>query len=380
MKLEYIYLDNAATTIPLEHRLAKRTFIANPSSSHLLGRQARKFLDDTKMLLCDKFGGKPYNYIFNSGATESANFIIQGICKHIMNRGLERNEIIISAIEHPAIFNTAKKMESLGFKVRVIPVDSNGVIKIEDALAFLNQRTAMVCVMSVNNETGVIQPLNSLFSRIKDFSKNIITVCDAVQAVFKGVTLPLLTHTDCFFASGHKIGANKGIGFLYMNAGVFVEPLMYGGGQEEGLRSGTENMDGIDSLHDSIMYHTQNEENIRIHLKDLSGKLYSCLNELGIVFSVNTSDAEKSDYIHSVSFDNLPSAQLAEFLSINGIFVSRGSACSSTSTQTSRVLSAMGLNMQCISSTIRISFSPLNHVHEVELLCNKISEFKNSRL
>ncbi|MDE9536764.1 aminotransferase class V-fold PLP-dependent enzyme [Xenorhabdus bovienii] len=99
-----------------------------------------------------------------------------------------------------------------------------------------------------------------------------------------------------------------------------------------------------------------------------------------MIFSVNTSDAEKSDYIHSVSFDNFPSAQLAEFLSINGIFVSRGSACSSTSTQTSRVLSAMGLSMQCISSTIRISFSPLNHVHEVELLCNKISEFKNSRL
>ncbi|EHI4418725.1 cysteine desulfurase [Salmonella enterica] len=371
-----IYFDNAASNIPFSSE--KLSFTANPSVRHSAGEKARSILDDFRKILSKNLGGFPSNYIFTSGATESANLIIQGICMHALKTKKGRTEIIINETEHPAVYNTAMAMKKYGFNIHTIAVDSNGVVKKEKIKSLLNENTLMVCIMHVNNETGTIQPVNDIFKQIKEIDNKVITVCDAVQSLTKVELFPSPCCTDFFFSSGHKIGGVKGTGFLYMNENIVISPIFYGGGQENGLRPGTENVDGVYSMMQAYSFYLKNKINIHKHLQFLSETLVESLKKEDIKFKIHSSECFKSDFIHSVVFFGLNSSSLFDFLSINGICVSKGSACSNNSSVKSRVLSAMNVPHDEMESTIRISFSFHNTPEEIKTLSKTISEFITS--
>ncbi|MGL6017916.1 MAG: cysteine desulfurase family protein, partial [Gibbsiella quercinecans] len=207
-----IYFDNAASAMPHPDAINFVPKFGNPSSQHIAGKQSAMVISDTRKLLANLFGGEPDNYYFTSGATESANLFIQGVCRFLKNMGSHRDEIIVSAVEHPAVFNTAHRMIHLGFKVHVLPVDKNGVVNINSLKELICHKTALVCIMGVNNETGVIQPVNKAFHEVKKYDDDIITLCDSVQLLTKTEMILNLDVVDAFFSSGHKIGATKGIG------------------------------------------------------------------------------------------------------------------------------------------------------------------------
>ncbi|EBE9836228.1 cysteine desulfurase [Salmonella enterica subsp. enterica serovar Newport] len=368
-----IYFDNAASSTPFIYE--KLPFTANPSVRHQEGDKSRWVMDCFRRMLSENLGGFPSNYIFTSGATESANLIIQGICMHAQKTENSRNEIIINETEHPAVYSTVLAMKKKGFVVHTLSVDSDGIVKKEEVAPLLNERTLMVCIMHVNNETGIIQPVNEIFKKIKDIDCKIITVCDVVQAFTKVDLLPDLSCTDFFFSSGHKIGAMKGTGFFYMNENVIISPVFYGGGQENGLRPGTENVDGIYSMMKAYSFYLENRESIHNQIKLLNKTLEESLKKKGIPYKIHSAGHYKSDFIHSVVFYGINAASLFDFLSINGICVSKGSACSNNSSVKSRVLTVMNIPNNEIDSTLRISFSYHNTAEEVKTLSNTISKF-----
>ncbi len=266
-------------------------------------------------------------------------------------------------------------MKKQGFLVHVLSVDNAGIINLHDLKSLVSCKTALVCIMGVNNETGIIQPINAAFKCIKDIDHGIVTMCDTVQYLTKVNTKLDLDNIDCFFASGHKIGATKGIGLLYLNEMVMVDPLFFGGGQESGLRPGTENLYGIESLSRAIKEHAQKCIIYQDHVQILKKNLLNGLEEAGISYQVNTLNAPTSDYILSLAFPGQDASQLANYLANKGICISRGSACSSTSAKPSRVLSAMKLDRKTINSTIRLSFSPNNTLDEVKTFCTHMIEY-----
>lgn len=372
------YLDNAATAIsyPLASFPLKEAFIGNPSSLHTIGVGSAQVLSDTKRILCDAFGGKNYNYVFTSGATESANLAIKGAAKNLVDRKIPRNEIIVSQIEHPAVYETVFSLKELGFKPIVAPVNKLGFVEPNTVASLLTDKTAMVCVMAVNNETGVVQPINDIFNIVKKANPKIITVCDTVQALCKGFTVPLSV-TDIFFGSGHKFGGINGAGFLYLNESVFITPLFHGGGQQYGLRCGTENPFAISCMGYAIQSELNSDHCEKV--KALGSVLLDALPAHGVEYSVHGIEGKKTDYIYSIHFHGIDSAEAFTFLNSKGICVSRGSACSSSDTKQSRVLTAMGLSPEVISQTLRVSLSPFTTKEEIlyfcgcmEMLVNKV--------
>lgn len=358
------YLDNAATAVsyPLASFAHKDGFIGNPSSLHPVGLGARHALDDAKDILCAAFGGKRYNYIFTSGATESANLAIKGAARGLVERNITRNEIIVSQIEHPAVYETVFSLKELGFKPIVAPVNSLGFIGPDTVASLITEKTAMICVMAVNNETGVIQPIGDIFSFAKAANPKIITVCDTVQAICKGFEIPLAV-TDIFFGSGHKFGGINGAGFLYLSETVFLKPLFHGGGQQSGLRCGTENPFAVSCMAYAVQEELNSNHCDKVRI--LGSILLDTLHAKGI----NT-NAEKTDYIYSIHFDGIDSGKAFTFLSSKDVCVSRGSACSSSDAKQSRILTAMGLTPKVISETLRVSLSPFTDKAEILLFCD----------
>lgn len=370
-----IYFDNAASSMPHPNAVDFTSSLGNPSSYHQAGQVSCNVINQSRKLLGEVFGGEPDNYYFTSGATESANLIIQGYCRFLKQRESHRNEIIVSAIEHPAVYNTVEAMGRLGFKVHVLGVDSCGIIDFQALDSLLNNNTALVCIMGVNNETGVIQPINDIFNLVKGKDNNIVTVCDAVQYLTKVEESLDLSSIDCFFASGHKIGASKGIVFFYLDEHVTLMPLFIGGEQEGGLRPGTENLYGIESLTRALNEYIQFGHKHNLHVRQLKKRLLSQLNSSDINFRLNTQYAPSSDYVLSIAFIDRDAGQLVNFLARKGVCISRGSACSSISNKSSRVLSAMQLERSVINSTIRVSFSYYNSLDEVDKFCEYIEAF-----
>lgn len=370
-----IYFDNAASALPLSSAVNFIPQYGNPSSNHKAGNDSHQIVNNARQLLSDIFGGDTGSYYFTSGATESANLAIQGYCRFLRKIASTRDEIIVSAVEHPAVFNTVHEMGKQGFTVHVLNVDKTGVINISELKSLINNKTALVCIMGVNNETGVIQPINDAFQCVKDIDIGIVTICDMVQYLTKVNTELDLDNIDCFFASGHKLGAAKGIGFLYLNEKVMIAPLFIGGGQESGLRPGTENLYGIESLSRALKEHSLKSSTYQRHVHLLKKHLLNSLEDTGVNYQLNTLNALTSDYILSLAFPGQDAGHLANYLANKGVCISRGSACSSTSEKPSRVLSSMMLDRKTINSTIRLSFSPYNTVDDVNMFCTHIIEY-----
>jgi cysteine desulfurase len=368
-----IYLDSAASALPFEDAVTFSPEPGNPSSDHSAGHEAKAVLEKTRSLLSAMFGGRSSEYHFCSGATEAANLIIQGRCQFLKMANSTRNEIIVSAIEHPAIFNTVKHMQQSGFIVHIVPVDHRGIIETSFIYDLLNEHTSMVLVMGVNNETGARQPIDDIAKKVKAIDPEVAFICDGVQTLTK-VSSPDLTYIDALIGSGHKLGAAMGVGFFYLNHRFRLSPLLFGGEQEAGVRPGTENIYGIGSLYRALVHHQKNADQYHHHVHALNLLLQKTLEQSNISFSINTQDGETSGYILSICFNGTDAGRAIKFLSQRGICVSKGSACSSVSSTPSRVLSAMKLSQTQMSSTLRVSFSPLNVEEDVLAFCAAMSE------
>jgi len=350
--MEKIYLDNAATTFLADEVKSeiesKFDLFGNPSSRYSLGKEVRIEIENARDKIANFIGAKSDEVVFTSGATESNNFAIKGVALANPNK----KQIIVSAIEHPSILETCNAMKKLGYKIDIIPVDKEGIIKIDELNKKTSKDTLLVSVMHVNNEIGTIQPIEEIAKICK--AKKVLFHVDAVQSFAK---IPINVNSigvDLLSVSGHKINAMKGIGFLYIKKGTKIIPLLHGGGQEEGMRSGTENVLGIISLAKAIGL-KRNELEVR-NCRD------RIIHEILKIPGARLSGSQSKRVYNNAcfSFYGIEGESLQMLLDEEGIYVSTGSACSSNKLAGSHVLKAIGVNNYYLNGSIRVSLDSLN--------------------
>lgn len=364
MYLEHIiYLDNSSTTRPCEKAIgyinsALKDNWGNPSSLHSLGIDAELLITRARDEIAKKISAQSGEIIFTSGGTEANNTAIMSAISR-KNRG---NRVITTAIEHPSVLETFKRLEAFGFEVITIGCDQNGLVLLEELKAALNDKTVLVSVMLVNNEVGTIQPIEEISKLIKLNAKNALFHCDAVQGFGKMPLNVKKLGVDLLSASAHKIHGPKGIGFLYCKRGVNIAPFITGGGQEQGLRSGTESvpliagfLGAVEDLPD-LQKELCRVEELNIYARNL-------FENSG--FATINSPKNALPYILNISLAGFRSETLLHFLEMRGIFVSSGSACAKGGP--SHVLTAMGIKKSLADSAIRISFSKNTTKEEINL-------------
>jgi cysteine desulfurase len=344
----------------------------NPSSLHQKGVDAEKLLKEARATLAKYLGVTISEVFFTSGGTESNNIAIQGFI-NANNKRL--GAIVTSEIEHPSVLNIFNYYEKQGLKVIYLPVDSKGVISMESLKKALSeQKISMVSVMHVNNEVGSVTPVNEILTlkRQHDFCLHI----DAVQSFCKLNLASYSREIDMISFSGHKIHALKGIGGLYIKKGTKVAPVYFGGGQESGVRSGTENIPGIWSLGRAVQISGSGKYNSPEKIRMLRNKLIDKVMNLVANVKLNGSKDEEisAPHIINFSFDGIPGEVMLHALEQKGIYVSTVSACSAKKTNVSHVLAAMGVQKDLIKSAIRISLSALTDEADIEYCGDMIKE------
>lgn len=365
-----IYLDNSATTKPCKKSIdCMNTCLTenwgNPSSLHLLGMNAENEVISARDCVAKSICANPNEIIFTSCGTEANNTAIMSAVSR-KNRG---NRIITTAIEHPSVLETVKKLEKDGFEVIYLKVDSNGVISLDELENSLNQKTVLVSIMLVNNEIGSIQPIEQAAKLIKEKAPNAFFHCDAVQAFGKMPINVKKLGVDMLTASGHKIHAPKGIGFLYLNSKAHISPFITGGGQEKGMRSGTESVPLIAALKGAI----EDFPNITQQLEETRLLNLYARETLSSLPMITFNSAENSlPFVLNISVNGYRSETLLHFLEMKNIYVSSGSACSKGNT--SYVLKEMGVNPKSIDSALRISFSKHNTREDIDMLWGALKE------
>jgi cysteine desulfurase len=371
------YFDNAASMQILPQALLdtlSRYKSGNPSSTHLAGQNARRMVNDTRQRIAEYLGCGADRVYFTSGATEAANLIIQGYLSTLRREGRAHGEIIVSAVEHPAVYRTVKAMAEQGYRVHELPVSRDGCVSVQAAEALINSRTAMICLMAVNNETGAIQPVNEVARIAKRTDPGILVLCDAVQH-FAKLDWPLdLDVVDALFMSAHKIGADKGVGCFYLNGKFKLTPIMHGGTQEQAYRPGTENVFGIGLLGEALSENIRNRSAKLAHIRALAERLTENLSKAGVPFERLVAAEKSSPYILTLAFPGVPSRQMMADLAVSGFCVSQGSACSSQAQAPSRVLSSMRISSELLNSTIRFSFSFANAITDVDCLTERVAQ------
>lgn len=344
-----IYLDNASTTKPslLAVDAANAAFSAfgNPSSLHILGLEAERIIKAGRSIAAEKLSVNEKNIFFTSGGTESNNTAILGYALKNQKRG---RHIITTKIEHPSVLEPFKYLEKQGFDVTYVGVNEDGTISLSEFENALKKDTILVSVMAVNNETGVIQPIDKLKPVMSEKSPNAVLHCDCVQAFLKVPLFPKKWGIDMLSVSGHKIHALKGTGMLYLADNIRIQPVLFGGGQEKGLRSGTENTAGIAAFTAAIKDAKQRKTDKRTEFVE---KIIKKIPDVTV-----NGTGKNSGYILNVSFSGIKAEVLLHSLEVRGIYVSTGSACSSNKPQPSHVLTAMGVSRQNIEGAIRFSF------------------------
>lgn len=362
-----IYLDNSATTRCFDEAADLMTRVmcedyGNPSSLHRKGVQAERYLHYAKETIARNLKVNEKEIFFTSGGTESDNLALRG-CAHANCRA--GRHLITTQIEHPAILQTMKQLEEEGFRVTYLPADEKGCIRLEDLQRAITGETILVSIMHTNNEVGSLQPIEEAGAMIKGMDSKILFHVDAVQGYGKFRILPKKMHIDLLSVSGHKIHGPKGAGFLYVDEKVKIKPIVFGGGQQSGLRSGTENVPAIAGLAKAV-------EMVYANLNQEVEKLYrlreAFIEGIGQIPDtvVNGPGAGKgAPHIVSVSFRGIRSEVLLHALEDKGIYVSAGSACSAHKPQPSATLKAMGIDKDLLGSTIRFSFSVFTTMEEI---------------
>ena len=359
-----IYFDNGATTRVFPEVREKMVRIleeeyGNPSSMHKKGLTAEHHLKHTREVIAKSMKVEPKEITFTSGGTESNNLAIIGTALANQRQG---KHIITSTIEHASVYNPFFFLEEMGFEVTFVPVDRYGVIRLDELEKAVREDTILVSVMAVNNEIGSIMPLEEIGRLLKKKNPNVLFHADCVQAYGKMKLFPKRWNIDLVSISGHKIHGPKGSGALYVRNGVKIKPIVYGGNQELGLRSGTENVPAIAGLGVAAeMIYTDFEERVE-HLK----KIKNYFLERVMEFPDIKNHSGEAPHIASVSFLGVRSEVLLHALEDRGICVSAGSACSSNKPAVSGTLKGIGLRKDEYESTLRFTFSCYNTLEEVD--------------
>lgn len=360
-----IYLDNSATTKPYPEVVDKMVVAltnqyGNPSAIYKKGIEVEREIKEIRRNIARSLGAKETEIYFTSGGTECNNTIIRSVAN--LNKKTKKH-IISTCIEHPSVLNTLKDLEEQGFEVTYLPVDSQGKISIDDLKNAIKDDTFLVSTMHVNNEIGAIQPIEEIGKYLKTLKQKVYFHVDAVQSYAKIKFRPSKYNIDFMSVSGHKLHGPKGIGFMYVKENNRIKPLLTGGGQEIGVRSGTENVPGIYGLGKAVEILNQDLQGTIDKIRSLRDLLKKEIVENIDNVKINSPE-DGVCHVLNVSFRGVKGEVLLHYLEQKEIYVSTGSACSSKK-KGSHVLNAIGLSPEEIEGAIRFSLSDLNTEEEI---------------
>jgi cysteine desulfurase len=369
---ESVYLDNAATT-PLDPRVLESMLghlggrRGNPSSRHAFGGSAREGVEEARDSVASLIGALPGEIVFTSGGTESDNLAVLGLAR---SAGSEKRHAVVSCVEHAAVRKAARRLQSEGFEVSWIGVDAKGLIDPEEFAASLRPDTALAAVVWANNEVGTVEPVPELAEICA--AKDIPFHADAVQAVGRVPIDVSETQISTLALSGHKLYGPQGVGALYVREGVSLEPIIYGGGQERGLRSGTQNVAGIAGLGTAARLAREEMDDRVAHERTLRDRVMAGIEALPDVFVNGHRERRLSNNVH-LTVSGVEAESLVLFLDSLGYAIGSGSACSSGGHKASPVLLAMGLPERDAFSVVRITVGKDNTPEEVDGLLGAFS-------
>ena len=370
------YFDNSATTrcYPEVAEIVVKTMtedFGNPSAMHLKGVEAEKYVREAAQILAKILKVNEKEIIFTSGGTESNNLALFGGADANKRSG---NHIITTSVEHAAVGQPAERLEQMGYEVTIVPVDHRGVVQLEALEKALRPDTILVSTMYVNNEVGAVMPVEEIAKLVHEKSPKALYHVDAIQAFGKYRIYPKKAGIDMLSVSSHKIHGPKGVGFLYINEKARIQPQILGGGQQAGMRSGTDNVPGIAGLGVAAkMVYTDFDKKIE-HMYQLQERLAEGFLKLPDVRLNGMEIREGAPQILSASFLGVRSEVLLHTLEEKGIYVSAGSACSSHKRKAAGTLSAMGMEAAQRESTLRFSFSEENTFEEVDYALEVIGQ------
>ena len=366
MNRERIYLDNAATTnLSAEVMSAMlpvmTNVFGNSSSNHSFGQEASKLVENARDIIAESIGAKSNEIYFTSSGSEANSWAIIGLANANRNKG---NHIIVSSIEHASIIEACKFLEKDGFDVTYLPVDKNGFINFAEFLRALKSNTILVSIMAANNEIGTIQNIKAISSTAHE--KGIIFHTDAVQ-LYGNMDIDVSDlGIDAMTISSHKIYGPKGVGALYVSNNIKISPIIFGGDQENNKRGGTSNTAGIVGFGKACEIAMRDMKTNNYKVRSLSEYFLTKLSDTVENIVVNTNTRQKLPHILSIKFVGVDGESLLTKLDLNGVAVSTGSACSSTSLGISNVLTAIGLNNDDARCSIRFSIGKNNSYEELD--------------
>ncbi len=380
-KNKFIYLDNAAST-PIDKKVIDEMLpfmldnYGNPSSLHRLGRYSRQGILNSRFRIAKLIGANIHEIYFTSGGTESNNLALVGSTKLINKTSPSCDQILVSEIEHDSILETVSNIEKeMKFKVNFVPVNSDGIIDEEKFNELISSKTCFISIMLVNNEIGTIQPIKKLAEIAKNKNKNIIFHTDAIQAIGKIPINVKNLNIDLLSISSHKINGPKGAGALYIKHGVNLKPILFGGGQEKKLRSGTENVQAIVGFGKACELSIEKLEANQSKIKEIQNYTINKIIKEIPFCKLNGSKKKRIPNNINFSFLGVNGEDLLIKLDEKEIAVSTGSACSSNKKQkASHVLKAIGLSHEDITGSIRFSMGYQNNIEEIETTVTKLKE------
>lgn len=375
--MKLVYLDNAATTKMSKRVIEEMTesfenIYGNPSSTHTLGQKAKAVVENARHIVAKNLKVEAKEIVFTSGGAEGNNLVIKGFLKQNKDKG---KHIITTKIEHSTVLKTFESLEKQGYDVTYIDVTKDGIIDVEKLKKAVRKDTALVSVMFVNNETGVIQPIKEIGEFLKE--KEIFFHTDAVQAIGKFEIYPKELRIDALTVSSHKFYGPKGTGFVFIDKKYNIEKEIFGGSQERNRRAGTENVNGILGTGVALEEVYEKMEVIFEHEKKIQEYLEEKLkNEIGRIqkVEINGENSRRVKNITNVFIENTDIQMLLVALDMRGICVSGGSACMSGSLENSYVLKAMGLNDEKLKSSFRISIGKDTTIEEIDYFIENLKE------
>lgn len=367
-----IYLDNGATTRVLPKVRDEMVKVlmddyGNPSAMHTKGVEAEKYLKNTRKIIADSLKVDIGEIYFTSGGTEGNNIAIIGTALANQRAG---KHLITTKVEHASVSEAFYYLESIGFEVTYLPVDGKGFISLEKLSEAIREDTILVSVMCVNNEIGTVEPVQEIAKIIKEKNPKTLFHVDAVQAYGKMHLYPKRWKIDLMTISGHKIHAPKGTGALFIRQKVKVKPLVYGGHQERGMRSGTENVPGIAGLGVAARWIQDGLDERSEKIRDVKEYFISSVMEIENL----KNNSGEAPHVASISFRGVRSEVLLHALEERNIYVSAGAACSNNKKGTSNTLVAIGLTKEEKESTLRFTFSCFNTKEEVDEVVKVLKE------
>lgn len=370
------YFDNSATTRVFDSVRdavvdAMCVHYGNAAAKHLKGVEAERIIRDARKAVADSLKVAEKEILFTSGGTESNNTALIGTALANQRAG---KHLITTAVEHPSVYNPMAFLEEMGFEITYLPVDEMGHISLDELREAIRDDTILVSVMYVNNEIGAVEPVEEISACIKQKNPKTLFHVDAIQAYGKYRIRPKRQGIDLLSASGHKIHGPKGIGFLYIGEKVKIRPLMLGGGQQKGMRSGTENVPGCAGLAAAVREVYRDHEAKTEALYGLRERLIAGLKTLPGVTVNGCEDRRNAPQIVSASFEGVRSEVLLHALEDRGIYVSSGSACSSSHPGVSGTLRGIGLRSDLLDATLRFSFGAFNTEEEVDYAVSVLGE------